>query len=776
MFLAHIRQGERGSENQSAVDHCRNTAAYAGDCLRDVGLGDTGHLLGLIHDCGKFKREFQEYLVDPNGVRGSVNHTFAAVRLMLERYHRTEDGMRMLAAELLAFAAGSHHGLFDCVDEKRNSGFLHRMTSENIRYKESKENFHAQCLAPEEMDALFDRAVAEVNEVWSRLVDPDDDSAEVSFLLGLLARLLLSALIQGDRRDTAEFMGGFQSPSQTADWSHYLQRVEEKLSRFPGDTAIRRARQEISRLCRAGAQWQPGIYRLNVPTGGGKTLSSLRYALAHAEQWGKRRIIFTSPLLSILEQNAAVIREYVEDDSIILEHHSNVVEPREGTELDHRELAVESWDAPIIITTLVQLLNTMFAGKTTAIRRFQGLCNSIIVIDEVQTVPPKMLSLFNLTLDFLAKVCGATIVLCSATQPELQKTAHPIRGQIRDLVPYEERLWDPFRRTVITDAGGMTLEEIAEFAWEELEEVPSLLVVCNRKDEAECLFERLKDGAEEACHLSASMCTEHRRSALKALKQALEDKRKCLCVATQVIEAGVDISFHRVIRLAAGMDSVIQAAGRCNRNGESPEPVPVYVVNCQGENLSKLREIREGKDATESLLDAYRRSPERFGGDLSSDQAIRAWYGKLYGAMKAGYQDYSIEKPRTSLFSLLSDNLDFYDEDAPWTGMFCMNQAFKLAGSRFEVFDNAARDLVVPYGEGRALIGELAGKAHPEPDFLADWVRRARGYTVAAYDWQLKTLGAAVTELHGVAVLAEGFYDDDTGLCLHRTEPDFLEV
>ena len=192
-------------------------------------------------------------------------------------------------------------------------------------------------------------------------------------------------------------------------------------------------------------------------------------------------------------------------------------------------------------------------------------------------------------------------------------------------MPYEERLWEPFRRTVITDAGGMTLEEIAEFAWEELEEVPSLLVVCNKKDEAEYLFERLKDGAEEACHLSASMCTEHRRSALKALQQALENKRKCLCVATQVIEAGVDISFHRVIRLAAGMDSVIQAAGRCNRNGESPEPVPVYVVNCQGENLSKLREIQEGKDATESLLDAYRRSPERFGGDLSSDQAIRAW-------------------------------------------------------------------------------------------------------------------------------------------------------
>lgn len=780
VYLAHIRSGEAGVVKQTLSNHSVNTGRYAGACLHRVGLSQSATLLGLVHDCGKFKKEFQEYLTDPHGVRGSVNHTFAAARLLLERYHASDDGMQMLAAELLAFAAGSHHGLFDCVDEKRTSGFDHRMNKENIGYSECKQNFFTHLLSPKELDDLFAGAVAELTQVCQRLADGQNDPAEYSFQLGLLARLLLSGLIEGDRRDTMEFMmdrcaaPAVEDPAKL--WGNCLGRVEEKLSRFPADTAIGRARREISDRCRRMAEEPPGIYRLNVPTGGGKTLSSLRYALAHAKKWGKQRLIFTSPLLSILEQNAAVIREYVGDDAIILEHHSNILSVREDGELDNREMAVESWNAPIIITTLVQLLQILFSGKTTSIRRFQGLCDSVIVIDEVQTVPPRMLTLFNLAVDFLAKICGSTVLLCSATQPCLETTPHPIRGEIRDVVGYDEELWRPFRRTVITDAGGKTLEEIADFAAEHLEQVQSLLVICNRKDEAEYLFAGLRHQAEVSCHLSASMCTAHRRRALEELNQALAQGRKCLCVATQVIEAGVDISFQRVIRLAAGMDSVIQAVGRCNRHGESAEPVPVYVVLCQGENLGRLREIRDAKKATQSLLDAYRRTPGRFDDDLSSDKAIQAYYQKLYTDMTRNYQDYAIEKPKTTLFELLSCNTKFCDEDTLGYGQYYLNQAFKLAGSRFEVFDSSTRDLIVPYGEGAALIAELTGMERPDPAFLAAWERRARAYTVAAYDWQLKQLGNAVTEYAGVAILADGFYDEDTGLRLRPGETKFLEV
>jgi len=780
LFLAHIRMEKQGTTEQLLVDHSKNSAKYAASCLRGVGLEQTGTLMGLIHDCGKFKKEFQAYLTDPNGVRGSVNHTFAGTRLLLERYHTSDDGMDKLAAELLAFAVGSHHGQFDCVDENRHSGFDHRLKKENIGYTESVKNFYDHCLSATELDNLFAKAVAELSRVCLGMAEDRSDLEEYRFQLSLLARLLLSALIEGDRRDTIEFMIGSQITPDPENWQMfwkpYLERIESKMAMFPADNTICRARRKISDQCRAFAEHEGGIFRLNVPTGGGKTLSSLRFALAHARKWGKRRIIFTSPLLSILEQNAAVIRAHLGDDGIILEHHSNVLRTEEGAELDQRELAAESWHAPVIITTLVQLLNTLFEGRTTSIRRFQSLCGSVIVIDEVQTVPSKMLTLFNLSLDFLVKVCGATVLLCSATQPCLEMVDHPVRSYVQDVVPYDRALWEPFRRTVITDAGGKTMEEIVEFVADAMEQVQSMLVVCNRKDEAEYFFARLRDFAEVSCHLSASMCTAHRRKTLKKLNHDLEDGRKCLCVATQVIEAGVDISFQRVIRLTAGMDSVIQAAGRCNRNGEFPEPVPVYVVTCQGENLGRLRKIAEEKKATESLLDTWRRNPARLGYDLASDQAIRAYYHKLYTDMKPGYQDYTLERLRTTLFDVLSGNYALYDENASYAGQYYLNQAFALAGSYFRIFDSNTWDLVVPYGDGAKLIAELAAQDRPTPAFLASWERRTRAYTVSVYEWQLKALGNAVTEHMGVAVLAEGFYDEDTGLKIRPLENRFLEV
>lgn len=777
MFPAHIRMGDDGCEIQTAVQHSRNTADIAAARLSCADLASTGKLLGLVHDCGKFKEEFAKYLADPNGIRGSVNHTFAGCRLLMERYH-DDDPIHRLAAELLAVTVGSHHGLFDVIDENRESGFLHRMNRSGIGYEESKVNFFRECITPQELDELFDRSVQELTDLLPKLAHTNIE--EYMFRLSLLSRLLLSALIDGDRQDTAEFMCGITRPAELEDlptfWMTYLERVEIKLDRFPSDTPICRARREISDRCRAFAENPSGIYRLNVPTGGGKTLTSLRYALAHAKKWGKRRLVFTSPLLSILEQNASVIRDFLEDDSIILEHHSNVLRTEDGSELDQRELAVESWNAPVIITTLVQLLNTLFVGRTTAIRRFQGLCNSVIVIDEVQTVPSKMLSLFNLAVDFLAKVCNATVLLCSATQPCLEETDHPISCQIPDVIEHDPALWEPFRRTVITDAGGKTLEEIADFTSDSLAEVQSLLVICNKKDEAQYLFDRLRDQAQMACHLSASMCTGHRRETLARLNRALESGQTCLCVATQVIEAGVDVSFHRVIRLSAGMDSVIQAAGRCNRHGESPEPVPVYVVDCLGEKLSYLREIAAGKEASVSLLNAYKQSPERFGKDLSSDIAIETYYRKLYGDMPEGYQDFPLPKRSTTIFELLSQNLHYYNERAPYAGAFFLQQAFKLAGVSFQVFDNDSRDLVVPWGAGSELIAELCAREKPDAAFLANWERRARPYTVCAYDWQLQKLGNAVSEHAGVAFLDPAFYDNDTGLSLRPKEQEFWEV
>lgn len=781
-FYSHFYHNSLGDLNvQTITAHCRGAAAYAQKSLAPIGLGEAGYLAGLLHDMGKMKQEFQNYLLDGKGSRGSVNHTFAGCCFLLNQFH-TEPATTYedMTAELLAFAVGAHHGTFDCIDQEGLSGFIHRINKENIGYSESLENYLAQCADLDEITNRFSSANQALLPIYERLNDlAGDNDEEYAFYLGLLARLLLSAVIEGDRRDTAEFMTGVHRPLEPenyqAFWAPYLSYLEEKLGHFPQDTPISHARSSISQKCCDHGKKPGKIIQLNVPTGGGKTLSSLRFALSHAKTWDKQRLIFTAPLLTILEQNAAVIREYLGDTNIVLEHHSNVAEPDDTAELDLRELAVESWQSPVIITTLAQLLNTLFAGKTTSIRRFQSLCNSVIVIDEVQTVPSQMLSLFDLAINFLAEICGATVVLCSATQPELTNVPHPIRPTPDEMVPFDASIWAPFRRTRIVDGGAMTLEQAADFIRGSMEQVRSLLVICNKKDEAVYFSKTLDGTAEICCHLSAAMCPAHRKEILSQLYQALSSGKTCLCVATQVIEAGVDISFQRVIRLTAGMDSVIQAAGRCNRNAQE-ESAPVYVVTILNETLTHLKEIQQGKNATLSLLAAYRKTPESFDNDLSSQAAISYYYQHYYGAMDRGAQDYPLPKEKVSLFSLLSDNRNYWVKaKAPGNG-YLLNQAFHMAGSAFTVFDNDTQDVVVPYGEGKSLIEDLVANSSMNIVQLTQWISKAKAYTVSLYAYQIQALTDVITEYAGVKVLPPEYYDEQTGFTIKPGAFDFLEV
>jgi CRISPR-associated endonuclease/helicase Cas3 len=777
---------------QSVQEHCRNTADIAGNALDDIHIHQSAYLAGLLHDAGKFTKDFSEYLAKAvSGTappRGSVNHTFSGVRYLLNHYHeaKNENDLSPIVSEILAFAAGAHHGLFNCIDENGHSGFQHRLDKPDIHYEEAMKNFFAQCADQKELDQLFDEAVKELSAFMLSLCDlaqqNDSYDGEVSFYLGLLARLILSAVIEGDRQDTAGFMNGMVSTKWQDDrrkmWMNCLARIEQKLTKYPSETPIACARQNISEQCRSFAERPGGIFQLHVPTGGGKTLASLRFAIAHAAKWNKSRVIFVSPLLSILDQNAAVLREFIEDNSIILEHHSNVVHADDGREIvdnNDAELLEENWNAPVIITTLVQLLNTIFCGKTSCIRRFHALVNSVIVIDEVQTVPTRMLTLFNLAVNFLSKMCGATVVLCSATQPCLERTMHPIFDPI-DMVPYEKSLWEPFARTKIIDGGALMLQEIPDFVIDKLNTVKSILIICNKKAEAAFLYRELCLYGYPCFHLSASMCMAHRCSTLSKLQNALRDDSKTICIATQVIEAGVDISFDCVIRLTAGMDNIIQAAGRCNRNAEKPEPVPVYALQCADEKLGKLKDIQRAKDATISLLAQFRSRPNEFQNDLSSDEAIRYYYNRLYQEMPCGFQDYTI-KDKPSLYSLLSQNESYLDNDTGYT----LNQAFKEAGTLFQVFDDESEDVIVPYESGAECISDLCSEAALyDPDYLQHCIERAKPYTISILGYQKKQLmgqnGLYAICDKKILVLQESNYDDAVGLVIDGAQNDYLEV
>jgi len=793
--IAHIANDGR---IQAVSEHLQNTAKIAASCLQDCRLENAAFLSGLLHDFGKFSPRFQKYILQNNpALRGSVIHTFQGCQYVLKKYHESDDRYAQLSAEIIAYAIGAHHGLFDCVGSKREIGLKYRKDKTEIDYDESVSSFHDEVITSEKIKECFSRAKEEIQVKCEKLLSLFHEDSDCTFSIGLLTRLILSSVIEGDRRDTAEFMNKTVFVNWPQDmrpiWKERREYLEEKLLYLPSDSAIAKARREISDICSSSAELPCGIYRLNVPTGGGKTLSSLRYALAHAQKYNKKRIIFTSPLLSILEQNAAVIRSFIGDDSLILEHHSNIVrevrEDREDStqdkldehELDERELFIQTWDAPVIITTMVQLLNTIFDGKTSSIRRFQALCNSVIVIDEVQTVPAKMLTLFNLAIQFLSHICGATIVLCSATQPCLEKVQHPIGDSIPDLVPYDESLWRVFQRTKIVPSDTVREEDLLPVILKRMESTQSLLVICNKKGEASRLAQALKDCDWNVFHLSASMCIQHRRDTVDALKRSLESGRKTLCVSTQVIEAGVDISFQSVIRLTAGMDSVVQAAGRCNRNGEAEQVQPVYLVNIADETLSELPEISRGKSSTVALLNAYEQSPDYFDNDLASKAAIQFYYEHYYAEMNQNAQDFPLPNIKTSIFDLLSLNNKYADVNIENIENYFLYQAFKTAGKDFEVFDENSQEVIVPYGDGRELIARLcSSRALEDAVYRSELLKRARAFSVSIYQYQIDALQKdkaiyPVCKDYALA-LSEACYDPVLGLLNEPNVMKYQEV
>lgn len=764
--VAHITEKNGMRVQQSLKEHCMRTAEYASACFKNIGFYHMAYLAGLLHDMGKATEKFRNYLEDAFAkkevVRGSVNHTFAGVIFLLENYHNEANTpMEKLTAEVIGYAVGAHHGLFDCVDLESNNGFLHRLDKdrETLCYEEAVCNFFRQVSDKMQIEELFRKAVKEFQEFYQKLVGDwkgdKEQRKKVFFEIGLLTRLLLSAVIYGDRRDTAEFMNGIEFPAlRSGVWTAERRYFEQKLGMFDSTSEINRVRSEISKQCLEASGRPNGIYRLNVPTGAGKTLCTLRYALAHAEKFQKKRIIFIIPLLSILDQNAHVIRQYISDTQIILEHHSNVLMEKEfgdgREELDTYETLTENWEKPVIISTLVQLLNIVFAHKMSAVGRMQALCESVIVIDEIQSLPKKTMAMFNMVLNFLSSYCHATIVLSSATQPCLEKLDWAIRfaGE-PDMVRLNERQLRIFERVEIIDRTnryGMDMDELAEFCRSVMGEQESLLVICNTKREARDLFELLQQGADAHCiyHLSTTMCQAHRMDVLDKLQEKLAvlqkearnhgKIKKIICISTQLVEAGVDFSFSCVIRVTAGIDNLAQAAGRCNRSGEYTHKGKVYLVNLKNENLSMLKEIADAQNSTLHVLANWEQCKTE---GLIGEWAAQTFYQNLFQGKSMRRQiRYPVEDQGTELF--LSELLANINPYAKKDTKFYFQQPFKTAAGIFRVFDEETFDVLAPYGKGGMLIEKLRKleKTEFSIPLLKEAARCAKRFTVSIYQWQ----------------------------------------
>ena len=464
--------------------------------------------------------------------------------------------------------------------------------------------------------------------------------------------------------------------------------------------------------------------------------------------------------------------------SAILEHHCNVI--CEDDEEERYRSLTETWDSPIIVTTAVQILNTLFSGQKSCIRRMHSLCNSIIIFDEVQAIPTRCTELFNLAVNFLSQFCNTTVVLCSATQPTLALLKENNVCECREMSGESERYVEAFKRVEIIDAtkepGEMETEDLKDFALEKTEEYQSTLVIVNTIPCAVEVFEKLQDSCSdeyEIYHLSNNMCPQNKLDILKDIKQALKDKKKkVICVSTQVVEAGVNFSFGCVIRSMAGLDNIIQAAGRCNRHKELGRMGVVYIVqmSSKAENLKHLDEIKNAQAALQKVLDDFDLNRERFDNTLDSEKAIKAYYLNYRTQLKANETKFSVDVcgVTTTLVELLSKNQigqNQYCRAHSKKMQTKLPQAFQTAGEKFEVIsDNYKVGVVVPYEpEINQLLEELEQSSTETENKKV--LRKLQKYTVGISEARKSKLGNAIYENStGVLVLSDGYYDRKVGV------------
>lgn len=791
-YYSHYR--EEDHTYQLNRDHQRNVAKLCEEYCEISLLKRMAYMAGLHHDDGKNNEEWQSYFEKSvqSGKRFEKEKTDHSTLggLILKSY---APGSRL--SEMAEMAVFTHHGLADCVSaadgesltEKRSRKY----TEEQVRAVRDvcEEDLG---VSREEMSAMYGHARKDltllINELKKLTADEQERQVYGSphFYVGMCERMLFSVLADADVRDTVDFsencrtVGKMTDEELNAVWKTALDNLETKLEKMKNvDSPLNPVRQEISDKCERAAYSDCSRYRLAVPTGSGKTMSALRFALRRAYETGKRHIFYVSPFKSILEQNAAEIRDALGKKEWVLEHHGDVVMEREQDFWRYERLT-ENWDeVPVIATTAVQFFQTLFGEKKRNLRRFHSLCRSVIIFDEVQSLPVKAAGLFNLAVNFLTEAAGSTAVLCTATQPPFEKLLENrmrnVENMTDPLCVYEPR----FRRTEYYDCtdGGkkrIGIEEAAEFIRRRAAEENQVLVVLNTKGAAAQIYAALKGSTEgKVFHLSTSMCPEHRRDVLQAVRDALDKEEKMICISTQLIEAGIDLSCPCVIRSLAGLDNLIQAAGRCNRNGKLPVgKVCIIQMNEAAENLSSLPEIRRSQEAMRKILRVFQQTPEQLGGRLDSEKAVYAYY-KEYFAGREAEERYpvQIDGIRTDLISLLSENRLFGGRKKLF-----LKQAFRTAGEQFSLIDGKnGTDAVAPYKDAEAILESLWEiKDQSEAKRL---MRSLQGYTVNVTDSLLKKMGpdALYQREDGILILNKRYYDEAVGVTADAGEMEFLD-
>lgn len=789
-YFAHIRRD--GSKEQPMGAHLLRVGNLMKEDAARIGLSSLAYLIGVLHDLGKCSKEFADYLdwchkhPEDNSRKGTVDHSSAGGQFLMQRYGRRGDSA-LLTVHIAALVIFSHHtGLMNYLGEDGVSDFLRRMEKIDVP-KVDLSYYYDTVISESELDLLFEHAVHEFTVLDAKITALAPESGEkYHFYWGMIHKLLLSMLVDADRLDSAEFEFGEARErvwDTSAIWKDFSDKLEQKLAGFtlpsePKAKEIAHLRQKISEDCLKSAEALPGIYRLCVPTGGGKTLASMRFALQHTQIYQKKRIIVVIPYTSIIDQNVKEIRDIFHMDEAILEHHSNVITEDDGEDterMDFRRILTERWDVPVIFTTQVQFLNTLFAGDNSSLRRLRALEDSIVIFDEIQTLPVRCTYLFNAAMNFLKTFSRVTAVLCTATQPPLEQLKFPIEiSNHADLTSDTAEVFEGFRRVQVENRcedGGSSVDEIAGEIVHAAEEIGDVLCIVNLTAEARSLCESVSELAQiserdiHVVHLSTKMCPAHRKAVLRTVREELDARRKypeqrLICISTQLIEAGVDVSFPVVYRALAGFSSIAQAAGRCNRHGEMERGI-VRLFSFANENISRLVDIQQGKKIALDML--YHAEADT----VLSPHTMELYFRKFY----KGYTERDMRFPMkntNTIFDLLSRNdagFQRAEENGDDPNLW-FSHAFRDAGYAFEVIDSHTESVLVPYAGGKPMILAFNDRYFDRKK-IGEQMRTAQQYMVNLFSYELKklsSLGALRQTESGVMALREEYYNDTFGV------------
>jgi CRISPR-associated endonuclease/helicase Cas3 len=608
-YFAHS-ENNRG-QRHGLVDHLQSVANKARRFAEKFGAGDLGYWSGLWHDLGKFHPDFAAYLAAPTGHRGP-DHSSA--------------GMVQAASvfELLACPVAGHHSGLDCqanLKARLREKLLESRIQESLR------------IAQEVMPAIAPTSSlgTSLPAFLNRVPASKAEECAVKRACEMFIRILFSALVDADFLDTEAHFSSDSSIQRRA--ALPLAQLQERFDLSQAKlatcraTPLNRIRDEIYHHCLTAAKGPRGFYRLTVPTGGGKTRSGMGFGLSHAIHHGLDRVTVAIPFTSIIEQTADVYRSiFGAEDGAVLEHHSAIDQAETSADpVSYRQtwarLAAENWDAPIIVTTTVQLFESLFANRPGRCRKLHNLARSVIILDEVQTLPYGLLEAILDSLRQLVENYGATVVLCTATQPALSDGPY-LRGlrDVHEIIPDPARYFAALNRVQYEfppHGQTWTWQQVADCMGSE----PQALAILNTKKDALSLLDSLDD--PDAMHISTLMCGAHRRSVLRETRRRLDAGEPCRLVSTQVVEAGVDLDFPMVLRAIGPLDRIVQAAGRCNREGELASGRVVIFRPAEG--TSPPGDYRTATNTAETLLEQDY--------DLADPQTYEAYFRLLFQAV-----------------------------------------------------------------------------------------------------------------------------------------------